>query len=69
MLASISFYFFFSQTVRTATGACRETMTRKTWDVQEFIGQRARVKLVDFSSDGWGHINFDGLKGDISCAD
>ena len=42
-------------------------MTRKTWDVGSFVGQRARVKLVDLSSGGWGHINFDDLRGDISC--
>jgi len=42
-------------------------MTRKVWDVQAFIGRHARVKLIDFNSSGWGHINFDDLKGDISC--
>lgn len=42
-------------------------MTRKTWDVGAFVGQRARVKLVDFNSAGWGHINFDDLRGDMSC--
>ena len=42
-------------------------MTRKTWDVGAFVAQRARIKLVDFSSDGWGHINFDDLKGNMSC--
>ena len=42
-------------------------MARETWDVQEFSGQRAHVKVVDVSSDGWAHINFDDLKGDISC--
>ena len=42
-------------------------MTRKVWDVHAFIGQRAHVKLIDFSSGGWGHINFDDLKSDISC--
>ena len=44
-----------------------ETMARVNWDVKEFIGQRAQVKLVDISSDHWGHINFDDLRGDISC--
>ncbi|XP_078368814.1 uncharacterized protein LOC144652612 [Oculina patagonica] len=53
--------------VREATGHCQERMTRKTWDVGDFIGQRARVRLVDNSSGGWGHINFDDLKGDITC--
>ena len=55
------------QVVHKDTGNCTETMTRKTWDVGSFVGQRARLKLVDFSSDAWGHINFDDLRGDISC--
>jgi len=42
-------------------------MARESWDVQELIGQRARVQLVDHSPNGWGHINFDDLKGDIIC--
>ena len=42
-------------------------MSRESWDVQEFIGQLGHVKLIDNSSGGWGHINFDDLKGDISC--
>jgi len=55
------------QVVKQATGQCSETMTRKAWDVGAFVGQRARVKLVDVSSGGWGHINFDDLKGDMRC--
>lgn len=43
-------------------------MTRQFWYVRDFIGQRAQVKLVDFSSRGWGHINFDDLEGDITCS-
>ena len=42
-------------------------MHRETWDVIEFYGQRAQVRLVDDSSSGWGHINFDDMKGDIFC--
>lgn len=42
-------------------------MIRKSWNVQEFIGQQARVKLIDDSSGDWGHINFDDLRGDIIC--
>ena len=55
------------QVVKEKTGNCSETMTRKTWNVEDFVGLRARVKLVDLSSGGWGHINFDDLKDDISC--
>lgn len=57
-----------NKVVRHTTGECDETMKRKAWDVQAYVGRRARVKLVDFSSAGWGHINFDDLKGDISCS-
>ncbi|PFX24484.1 hypothetical protein AWC38_SpisGene10917 [Stylophora pistillata] len=56
-----------NQVVRIKTGNCNESMRLKSWDVQNFIGQRARVRLVDNSSEGWGHINFDLLGGDISC--
>ncbi|XP_022801494.1 uncharacterized protein LOC111339165 [Stylophora pistillata] len=56
-----------NQVVRKATGNCWETMYRKSWDVEEFIGQYAQVRLVDESSGGYGHINFDDLKGDIIC--
>ena len=43
-------------------------MTRKFWEVGDFIGRTAQVKLVDFSSRRWGHINFDDLEGDITCS-
>lgn len=55
------------QVVKNATGNCHETMTRKSWYVGDLIGHRAQVRLVDFSSVGWGHINFDDMKGDITC--
>ena len=55
------------QVVRNETGKCTETMHRKSWDVQDLNGQQARVRLIDDSSDVWGHINFDDLKGDIVC--
>ena len=42
-------------------------MYPKSWDVEEFIGQYAQVRLVDERSAGWGHINFDDLRGDIVC--
>ena len=55
------------QVVRNATGNCHETMTRKFWNVGDLLGHFAQVRLVDFSSEGWGHINFDDMKGDIIC--
>ena len=55
------------QVKKTVTGKCTETMERVTWDVIEFYGQKAQIQLVDNSSYSWGHINFDDLKGDITC--
>ena len=40
-------------------------MSRESWDVHEYVGQLARLRLVDAGSGGWGHINFDDMKGDI----
>ena len=34
-------------------------MYRKSWDVKEFIGQYAQVRLVDERDCCWGHIHFD----------
>lgn len=42
-------------------------MYRKSWNVEEYIGQMARVRLVDKTDCCWGHINFDDLNGDITC--
>ena len=55
------------QVVRNITGKCSDTMVRETWDVEEFVGQRVQVNLIDASSGAWGHINFDDLNGDIIC--
>ena len=52
---------------KTVTGKCTETMERVTWDVMEFYGQIAEIRLVDNSSGIWGHINFDDLKCDMAC--
>ncbi|WDP90395.1 MAG: hypothetical protein HUN04_12095 [Desulfobacter sp.] len=47
--------------VKKATGKCRETLSPVKWDVSAFQGRSAQVRIVDQSSGGWGHINFDGL--------
>jgi ankyrin repeat protein len=51
--------------VRKTTGKCTETMKRTRWDVSEFIGRSARIQLVDESSGGWGHINFDDVRFEV----
>jgi len=45
--------------VNMATGKCTETMTYHEWSLSCFLGQVARIRLVDYSSKGWGHINVD----------
>ncbi len=44
---------------RTATGNNNETLTRKEWDVSDLQGKIAQLVVVDNSSGGWGHPNFD----------
>jgi hypothetical protein len=48
--------------VRKSTGKCTETMAREEWNVSEFIGKKAVIRLVDQASGGWGHINFDDVQ-------
>jgi len=50
------------EAVLKATGKCTETMERQTWNVSPYIGQNAQIRLVDASSGGWGHINFDDVR-------
>ena len=47
---------------RTASGANSETMHRVRWDVSEFRGRMARIRVVDASSGPWGHINADDFR-------
>lgn len=50
--------------VRTATGpndkpGGSERLTWSHWDVSEFLGKAARIRIVDERTGGWGHINID----------
>ena len=53
------------------TGTRREMMFRVEWNVKKYIGRRARLRLMDFSSNSSvkiAHVNFDDFRGDaISC--
>ncbi|WP_264355132.1 GH32 C-terminal domain-containing protein [Pseudarthrobacter sp. MM222] len=44
------------QVVRTATGNDSESLDRASWNVKEFVGQQAQIKVVDNNRFGWGHI-------------
>ncbi len=48
--------------VMSATGNCNETMNRIRWNVSAYMGRTAQIRLIDHSSGGWGHINFDDVK-------
>ncbi|HYE30946.1 MAG TPA: GH32 C-terminal domain-containing protein [Methylomirabilota bacterium] len=45
--------------VRTATGADAERLARRSWDVREFRGKQAQLRIFDQHTGGWGHINVD----------
>jgi hypothetical protein len=45
----------------TMTGKCTETMERRCLNVSALHGKSAQIRLVDASSGGWGHINFDDI--------
>ena len=45
--------------VRSATGRNTEELTWQSWGVQDLEGKKARIRLVDRHSGGWGHILFD----------
>lgn len=47
------------QVVATATGGNDEFLEWKSWNVASFVGQQARIAIVDSISTGWGHINVD----------
>ena len=47
--------------VSKATGLCHESMVSRQWDVSAYTGKKARIRLVDLATSGWGHINFDHL--------
>lgn len=52
--------------VRRATGpndkpGGSEALAPGSWDVSEFLGQTAIIRIVDEAKGGWGHINVDHL--------
>ncbi len=48
--------------VMSSTGRCNETMTRARWNVSSYMGRSSQIRLIDSSSGGWGHINFDDVR-------
>ena len=44
------------QVVRSATGADSENLDWHSWDVREFSGEEASIRIVDNDAGGWGHV-------------
>ncbi len=47
------------KTARSATGHDSETLRAASWDVSEFEGKTAKLRIVDRRKGGWGHVNVD----------
>lgn len=47
------------EVVRTATGRDSEHLDWTAWDVREFHGRTARIRVDDDGSEGWGHVLVD----------
>lgn len=45
--------------VRSATGKDAEALDWASWDVGDLAGKRARIRIVDGNTGGWGHLNVD----------
>ena len=45
-----------------ATGLNSETMRRVTWYLTQYAGQIGQIRVVDESSEEWGHINVDDFR-------
>ncbi|NYI99672.1 levanase [Nocardioides thalensis] len=47
------------EVVRSTTGPESGALNWKTWDVTDYAGRTARLRLVDRATGGWGHLTLD----------
>jgi beta-lactam-binding protein with PASTA domain len=52
----------FMEMVNAASGRNSETMQRVSWDLSPHVGKTGRIRIVDYSSEPWGHINADDFR-------
>jgi len=45
--------------VKSATGDNSDKLAETTWDLKEWAGQRAKLRITDAASGEWGHITVD----------
>lgn len=48
--------------VRTASGRDSEHLTRRSWDVSQFMEKKARLEIFDHSTTAWGHVLVDEIE-------
>ncbi|XP_032225819.2 uncharacterized protein LOC5501627 isoform X1 [Nematostella vectensis] len=53
--------------MKTQPSKCSETMSKHYLEVAQYRGKQAQIRIVDHSSGGWGHINFDHLRDEDLC--
>ncbi|MCK5591611.1 MAG: hypothetical protein KAI72_06625, partial [Candidatus Pacebacteria bacterium] len=53
---------FNQKTAFRETGENRETMRRVTWNLNPHSNKQGRIRIVDVSTEPWGHINVDDFK-------
>ncbi|MZF87920.1 GH32 C-terminal domain-containing protein [Streptomyces sp. SID5643] len=47
------------QVVRSTTGKDSEALNWASWNVGDLAGKKARIRIVDDNTGGWGHVNVD----------
>jgi hypothetical protein len=50
------------EVIASATGHDSEIFARHTWNISDFRGSSATLRIVDDATDGWGHIMIDELE-------
>lgn len=50
------------EVVRTMSGGFSEALGQQHWDVEEFIGRSARIRIVDENAGGYGYLMVDSIE-------
>ena len=50
--------------VQVARGKNNQIMQKASWDISPFTGKKMFLKIVDKSTDGWGHVTVDNFQFD-----
>ena len=50
--------------VQTARGVNNQVMQKAGWDLAPYAGKKMFIKIVDQSTDGWGHVTADDFQFD-----